>query len=113
MPGYIAKALARFAHPAPAKPQHQPHPHTEQTYGATIQYAKAPDTKPVLPAANKTYIQQLLGVLLYYSRTVDSTVLVAVGSIASAHATPTTQTMKLTKILLDYVTTQTRRHLNI
>ena len=31
MPGYIARALARFAHPAPTKPQHQPHPHTERT----------------------------------------------------------------------------------
>jgi hypothetical protein len=59
MPGYIAKALARFAHPAPKKPQHQPHPHTERTYGATIQYAKAQDTSPVLPATNKTIIQQV------------------------------------------------------
>ncbi len=105
MPGYIARAMARFAHPAPAKPQHQPHPHTERTYGATIQYAKAPDTSPALPATNKTYIQQVLGVLLYYGRAVDSTILVALSSIASAQATPTTQTMKLTKILLDYVAT--------
>jgi hypothetical protein len=105
MPGYITKALARFAHPAPAKPQHQPHPHTERTYGATIEYAKAPDTSPVLPATDKTYIQQVLGVLLYYGRAVDSTVLVALSSIASAQATPTTQTMKLTKFLLDYVAT--------
>jgi len=105
MPGYIAKALARFAHPTPKKPQHQPHPHTERTYGATIQYAKAQDTSPVLPATDKTFIQQVLGVLLYYSRAVDSTVLVAIGSIASAQATPTAQTLELTKILLDYVAT--------
>ena len=71
MPGYIEKALARFAHPAPNKPQHQPHPHTERTYGATIQYAKAPDTSPALPATGKTYIQQVLGVLLYYGRAVE------------------------------------------
>ena len=105
MPGYIAKALARFAHPAPKKPQHQPHPHTERTYGATIQYAKAQDTSPVLPATDKTFIQQVLGVLLYYGRAVDSTVLVAIGSIASAQATPTAQTLELTRILLDYVAT--------
>jgi hypothetical protein len=47
----------------------------------------------------------VLGVLLYYGRAVDSTILVALSSIASAQATPTTQTMKLTKILLDYVAT--------
>ena len=105
MPGYIAKALARFAHPPPKKPQHQPHPHTERTYGATIQYAKAQDSSPLLPATDKTYIQQVLGVLLYYGRAVDSTVLVAIGSIASAQATPTATTMELTKILLDYVAT--------
>ena len=105
MPGYIAKALARFAHPAPKKPQHQPHPHTERTYGATIQYAKAQDTSPVLPATDKTFIQQVLGVLLYYGRAVDSKVLVAIGSIASAQATPTAQTLELTRILLDYVAT--------
>jgi hypothetical protein len=78
----------------------------ERTYGATIQYAKAPDTAPPLPATNKTYIQQVLGVLIYYGRAVNSTALVALGSIASAQATPTAQTMTLTKILLDYVAMQ-------
>jgi len=105
MPGYITKALARFAHPAPKKPQHQPHPHAERTYRATIQYAKTPDDSPILPATDKTFIQQVLGVLLYYGRAVDSTVLVALGSIASAQATPTALTMERTKILLDYVAT--------
>ena len=105
MPGYIAKALARFAHPAPKKPQHQPHPNTERSYGATIQYAKAEDTSPAVPATDKTFIQQVLGVLLYYGRAVDSTILVAIGSIASAQATPTEKTLELTKILLDYVAT--------
>jgi hypothetical protein len=105
MPGYIEKALARFAHPAPNKPQHQPHPHTERTYGATIQYAKAPDTSPALPATDKTYIQQVLGVLLYYGRAVDSTLLVALSSISSMQAAPTALTMELVKILLDYVAT--------
>ena len=27
MPGYVAKALKRFQHPTPSKPQNQPHPH--------------------------------------------------------------------------------------
>ncbi len=36
MPGYIDKALIRFNHTPPDKPQHQPHPHTVPTYGATI-----------------------------------------------------------------------------
>ena len=105
MPGYIAKALLRFAHPTPSKPQHQPHPHTERRYGATIQYAKNPDDSPLLLAEDKTFIQQVLGVLLYYGRAVDATILVALSSIASMQAAPTELTMKLIKMLLDYVAT--------
>jgi hypothetical protein len=105
MPGYIAKALSRFAHETPSKPQHQPHPHAEKTYGATVQYAKALDNSPLLPPNSKTYIQQVLGVLLYYGRAVDSTVLVALSSIASAQAAPTELTLSLIKQLLDYVAT--------
>jgi hypothetical protein len=105
MPGYIIKALTRFAHETPSKPQHQPHPHAEKTYGATVQYAKALDNSPLLSPASKTYIQQVLGVLLYYGRAVDSTVLVALSSIASAQASPTELTLSLIKQLLDYVAT--------
>ena len=105
MPGYILKALVRFAHEAPNKPQNQPHPHTERKFGATIQYAKAPDESARLPPEGKTFIQQVLGVLLYYGRAVDATVLVALSSIASAQETPTELTKSLVKWLLDYVAT--------
>ncbi len=40
MPEYVECALAQFNHPAPDKPQHQPHQHSIPTYGATVQYAK-------------------------------------------------------------------------
>ncbi len=53
----------------------------------------------------KKYIQQVLGTLLYYGRAVDSTILVALSTIASAQATPTSDTMRKTKQLLDYVAT--------
>ena len=76
-----------------------------ETYGATVQYAKALDNSPILPPDSKTYIQQVLGVLLYYGRAVDSTVLVALSSIASAQASPTELTLSLIKQLLDYVAT--------
>ncbi len=101
MPGYIAKALIQLAHPTPNKPQHQPHPHTERIYGTTIQYAKKADDSPLLPTKDKTNIQQVLGVLLYYGRAVDATILVALSSIASMQAAPTVLTMELIKMLLD------------
>ncbi len=44
MPEYMERALARFNHPAPAKPQHQPHQQSIPTYGAIVQYAKSEAT---------------------------------------------------------------------
>jgi hypothetical protein len=105
MPGYIKKALLRFGHKPPDKPQHQPHEHTTPTYGATIQYAKAADTSTPLSKEEKKYIQQVIGTLLYYSRAVDATILVALSSLASAQSSPTEDTMQRTRHLLDYVAT--------
>jgi hypothetical protein len=89
MPGYIEKALIRFGHIPPDKPQLQPHPHTVPTYGATIQYAKHIDQSSKATKEQQKYIQQVIGVLLYYGRAVDSTILVALSSLASAQAAPT------------------------
>jgi len=44
MPDHVERALVRFDHPTPDKPQHQPHQHTIPVYGATVQYAKLEDT---------------------------------------------------------------------
>jgi hypothetical protein len=41
MLGYIEKALIRFGHTPPDKPQNQPHPHTLPTYGATIIFSSS------------------------------------------------------------------------
>jgi hypothetical protein len=106
MLGYINKALVRFYHTPPDKPQHQPHPHMVPTYGATIQYAKHIDQSPAAIKADQKYIMQVVGVLLYYARAVNSTLLVALSSLASAQVAPTEHTMSLVKCLLDYVATQ-------
>jgi hypothetical protein len=105
MPGYIEKACIRFGHTMPDKPQRQPHPHTLPTYGATIQYAKHADQSPPATKEQQKYIQQVIGVLLYYGRAVDSTLLVALSSLASAQAAPTEHTLELIKWLLDYAAT--------
>jgi len=101
MPGYLENALVRFGHEPPTKPQMQPHPHTVPTYGATVQYAKASDTSPAATKAEQKYIRQVIGVLLYYGRAVDSTILVGLSSLAAAQAKPTAQTLFLIKWLLD------------
>jgi hypothetical protein len=46
MPGYLPKALTRFKHPIPTKPQDQPYPHIKPNYGAKTQHTAAEDTSP-------------------------------------------------------------------
>ena len=48
MPGSIPKALHKFQHPPPRKPQYAPHTWTPPIYGQKIQHAPPPDTLPVL-----------------------------------------------------------------
>ena len=105
MPGYIEKALIRFGHEPPDKPQMQPFPHTLPTYGAKVQYAKPSDVSPPATKAEEKYIRQVVGVLLYYGRAVDSTILVGLSSLAAAQALPTAYTLYLVKWLLDYAAT--------
>jgi hypothetical protein len=96
------KLASDLATPLPNKPQMQPHPHTLPTYGATIQFAKQINQTPLATKEQQKYIQQVIGVLLYYRRAVNSTLLVALSLLASAQAAPTEHTLELVKWLLDY-----------
>jgi hypothetical protein len=80
----------------------QPHPHTLPTYGLTIQFAKHIDQKPLAMKEQQKYIQQVIGVLLYYGRAVNSSLLVALSLLALAQAAPTEHTLELVKWLLNY-----------
>ena len=51
MPGYIKRALQRFAHVAPHKPENSPHPWQRPNYGAKTQFAPPPDNTPALDAS--------------------------------------------------------------
>ena len=104
MPGYCKEALVRFGHKL-RKDTHQPHKHTEPTYGSKIQYAKGADESPKLNEQDKKFIQQVTGTFLYYARAVDPTMLVALSAIASEQAAPTEATMEKAKLFLDYVAT--------
>jgi hypothetical protein len=105
MPGYIEKAAIRFGHKSPNKTQWQPRPHSIPTYGATIQYAKHTDQSRPATKDEQKYICQVIGVLLYYGRAVDSTLLVALSSLASVQSAPTAYTLELLKWLLNYAVT--------
>ena len=71
-----------------------------------MQYAKPKDTSQQLSPSEKKYIQEVIGTFLYYGRAVDSTMLTALLTIASAQAEPTEETMTTRcKQFLDYTAT--------
>eukprot|EP00804_Cyclotella_cryptica_P023061 CCRYP_000315-RA/>CCRYP_000315-RA protein AED:0.18 eAED:0.15 QI:0/0/0/1/1/1/2/0/662 len=102
MPGYGEKAGQRFHHPKPTKPQHQPYPSAPCTYGSKQQLCTTADTAPALGKHQKTFVQEVIGVFLYYTRAVDCTMLTALGSLATQQANPTTTTLDWVYQFLDY-----------
>jgi hypothetical protein len=102
---YVPKALTHFRNCKPCTPQHQPYPHVKPNYGARAQYTKSGDASPALPKEGKKFIQEVIGTFNYYARCVDSTMLVALGSLATQQANPTKNTMAKVKQFLDYTTT--------
>jgi hypothetical protein len=102
---YMPEALTQFQHAAPKKPQHQPYPHVTPTYGAKVQYAEDGNSSPLLDKTDKTFVQEVVGMFLYYARCVDSTMLTALGSLAMQQANLTVNTMIKVRQFLDYAAT--------
>jgi hypothetical protein len=102
---YVPEVLARLQHKPPRTPQHQPYPLIKPTYGTTAQHTKDVNTTPLSDKDGKQYIQEVIGTFLYYVRCVDSTMLTALGSLATQQANPTSNTKKLVRQFLDYAAT--------
>ena len=105
MDGYVEKALQRFNHPRPTRPQHSPHKWTKPTYGASQQLTAPPDTTDPLDAHGVKRLQEVIGTLLYYARALDSTMLVTLGTLAAAQTKGTQATAEACVQLLDYAAT--------
>ena len=97
MPGYIKKALAKYLHEAPKKPQHSPYPVQPKKYGAAAQDPLPVNELQELEEKENRRIQQVVGTILYYARAVDMTVLAALSSITSQQAKATEETMEKVK----------------
>ena len=80
MPNYVAKALIKYGHKKPKRPQHSPHKHTPIQYGAKTQYAMDDDT-PKLTKQQIREVQDIVGTILFYGRAVDPTLAAALSSI--------------------------------
>jgi hypothetical protein len=74
MDGYVKQALAELEHVAASIPHHAPSRYTLPKFGERIQFAKV-DMTPALSKLKITYIQRVIGKLLYYARAVDPTML--------------------------------------
>eukprot|EP00978_Attheya_sp_CCMP212_P023019 scaffold69697_cov62-Attheya_sp.AAC.1 len=64
-----------------------------------------PDTTPLLPAGEQTALQQIVGTFLYYARAIDSTMLMALNSLASQQNKGTENTAKQITHFLNYCAT--------
>jgi hypothetical protein len=81
MPGYVEKALQRFTHPTPTRPQHSPQLDCPRIW--SHHPVRSPeDASTPLNKHDITRLQQIIGTfLLFYGRAVlDSTMLVALGT---------------------------------
>ena len=103
MPGYIERALQRFAHKC-NKSKDLPHAWTKPNFGASVQYATE-DMSPLLDAKDKKRVQEVVETLLFHARAVDSTMLPTLNTIEAAQSNSTQNTMEALTKLLNYCAT--------
>ena len=82
MHNYVKVALINFKHIC-LRRQDAPHKHVPPTYGVKIQYVPPDDDCPHQPADRINFIQQVVGVFLYYGIAIYNTILVALGDIGT------------------------------
>ena len=108
MSDYIIKLLKKFNHLLPPKLQFSPHKHFPIQYGKKghRQLTSAPDTSDLLPTEHIPRIQSIVGILLYYARSLDNTIFLALNEISVQQQKPTKKLREKYNRLLDYVATR-------
>ena len=80
-----------------------PHKATTIQYGAKVQRVEEDKSPPLTPDQIKCVQKIIVGTLLYYGRTVDSTLLTALSAIAARQSNGTQVVTEACHQLLDYV----------
>ena len=111
MPGYIALTLKHFKNILTRGTQHAPHAWTRSIYGNQPQLSPEPDSSPLLDPDGIHRLQEIFGVLLFYARAIDSTMLVALGTLESAQTKGTQAIVKAITQLLNYCATHHYAHI--
>ena len=110
---YVPKALIHFQHKAPQMPQHQSYLHIKSTYCETRQYAEASKTSEPTSKEYKNYIQEVISTLLYYAQCINSSMLKALGSLATQQANPTQKHFERGQATIRLCTNTPRRNCNL
>jgi hypothetical protein len=82
MPDYTSKALLKYQHQVPSKPQHAPYKANPIQFGAWVQTVTIDTTVPLSKEWIKC-MQDIVGTLLYHGSAVDPTILPAISTIVS------------------------------
>lgn len=82
IPEYVKEALNRFQHPNSKQPIHAPSKYIPPDYGIKKQREHIDTGRPMTPVEKKR-LQQVVGVFLYYVRSVDPTMLHALNVLAT------------------------------
>jgi len=99
MPGYIEKAFETYLDERPKRSQHAPHAWTAPSYGSKVQLTPPADNSEQLDAGGLTRIQQIIGTLLFYGHAINSTLLVALGTLSAAQFKGTAAAQAITQLL--------------
>ena len=105
MEDYISNLRVKFDHPQPAKPQNYPYKHAPIVYGAKIQYAAGPDDSLPLNTAGILRVQAIVCALLFYVRSVDNKLIVALSELGQKKASATKATNDAITQILYYIAT--------
>jgi hypothetical protein len=103
----VTAALHKFQPDTLTKPADAPHAWNQPTYGGTkIQYAPESDPTTPLTTPQVPLIQHVIGMFLYYSITINCTMLVALGTIAATQTNATEYTViAVVQLVLNYAAT--------
>ena len=103
MPEYIPSLLKKLNFVQNHSPTHSPLPFTPPSY-AKIQYATQKE-KTKLQPSQITYIQKVIGSLLYYAHSLDNILLASLNHLATDISTADDNTLSNINHILNYVAT--------
>ena len=101
MPRYITDNMRKFQHSKPDCPQGSRYPRTKTTYGQKIQLSKQSSSSPKLNTKNTNHVQSINGTFLYYTRTINPTLLPALNEISTSKSAPTQDILNKCKQVLN------------